>query len=173
MKDHVKWKFLQSGRSVAVYACYLLVVVMLMSSLTLSKYVSTGEGSSASARVALLVEGETTVDFAVDAAGSYPGGTWMVPAAISNYDGVDVSEVTMQYEVSVENVTGNLPLTFSLYLDAEGKNPAGEEDLVFAAGIPQEKTVYIGVHWPAEKNDAALSGEMDILQATVKAEQAD
>lgn len=154
-----------------VYICYLLVAVLLIGSVSLSRYVAEGEGSDA-ARVALLAGGEATADFTVDAAGSYPGGTWMVPVTVSNYEGDKVSEVRMAYTVSLENATGNLPLEYSLYNDREGTDEA-EEGWITEAGRKEDKTFWLGVQWPEEKNQMSYAYEIDILQLRVSAEQVD
>jgi len=172
MKEKENRKTFFRGLPVHLYLCYLLLAVVLMSSVTLSKYVSEGNGGSA-ARVAMLVEGETSINFTVDGAGSYPGGTWMIPVTLSNHKDGKVCEVAMGYEAVVTNVTQNLPLEFTLYNDAAGSDEAEEGYWIMPAGSPQEKTFYLGVEWPEDENDARLAYEIDILEATIRAEQID
>ena len=128
----------------SAWLCYALVVTMALTGITLSGYVSSASDQDA-ARVAVMgagVQSLTTEQVYI-----CPGETVQIPFTITNTDALGrVSEVTLDYAITIEKIENNLPLTWKLYSgDAEAAysgrlNPGQEQTLSYS----------LEVTWPAE-----------------------
>lgn len=114
-----------------------------------------GEDGARVARFSIQQSGELSQVMVMDV---YPGFNKDYTIKLKNE-----SEVAVNYTVSVERLTNNLPLTIT-WTDASGS---------FAANSEDEVTHTLKVSWPATENDEALSYEVDALRVIVHAEQID
>lgn len=149
----------------SAWLCYALVVTMALTGITLSGYVSSASDQDG-ARVAVMGAGVQALT--TDQIYICPGEKVQIPFSITNTDALGrVSEVTLNYSITVENIENNLPLTWELYSgDAvaaySGRlNPGQEQTLSYS----------LEVTWPAEQNASAMAFEVDALRITVTAEQ--
>ena len=141
---------------------YLIVVTLVATGVSLSAYVSTASGGD-EARVAkfdVQQAGVTTFNLSNAISPSETG--------VSNTNTVIVynnSEVTVRCNLAVNNLTGNLPLTFDFAF------VPGTSSYDLAPGETGEYNVLI--QWPQDKTNASYMGKVDQLQLVLVTEQID
>lgn len=171
------------------YLLYLVLVTSVITSVSLAKYASTGEGRAAGL-VASFTTG-TTLDLEMPVLDMlYPGSKKEIAFVVTNFQGEQNSEVPLEYEMQVET-TGNLPLKFSL---AGTKEEGASDTLVGpldnnlravgghfpSAGLEGKKThtYTLTVEWPLEQSDGinptdpGYSDEIDQVTVRIKTAQA-
>ncbi|MBR5520076.1 MAG: hypothetical protein IKU55_05105 [Clostridia bacterium] len=145
-------------RVAVLLLCLLLISSYMLGGRLYARYITT-DYSSDSARVASFAFSDdlnTKVQTLVlDASMMYPGKTLNTTAAISNN-----GEVALRYIVTVENLTGNLPIEYG-ELGAKTLYPG------------ESSNVTIALEWPAEKSSVEYVGKMDVLRISVLVEQVD
>lgn len=165
-----------------VLLLYLALVTSLILSVTLARY-SAGVTGTGAATVAAMA-GETSYStLQMPVGGLLPGGTATMTFQVVNFTEDAVSEVALDYQISVET-TGNLPLEFSVYEGEPVEPGTGPEPTVhtlpYQGEFPLEKgrqthTYTIAAHWPVsdtgeEKKDG-YSQEIDLVSVKVEAKQ--
>lgn len=141
---------------------YLIVVTLVATGVSLSAYVSTASGGD-EARVAkfdVQQAGVTTFNLSNAISPSETG--------VSNTNTVIVynnSEVTVRCNLAVNNLTGNLPLTFDFAF------VSGTSSYDLAPGETGKYNVLI--QWPQDKTNASYMGKVDQLQLVLVTEQID
>jgi len=174
------------------YLLYLGLVSSLILSVTLAKYASTAAGSG-TATVAAMAAG---APIEMTLKGMVPGGEQELNFEVVNYTGEKVSEVALDYKITV-TTTGNLPLTYALIPDgtagqvggtlfAEGSFqdlPDGRKsqdlaggafELIQGADFKLEKQTHrytFKAQWPATEADPGYADEIDLVTITVEARQ--
>ncbi len=172
------------------YLLLALLATTAAASGTLAKYASTYSGGTV-LKVAGFAGGGV-INFDVALEGMSPGEDppRTVDFAVQNYEGDNVCDVRMNYEIQVET-TGNLPLTFSLVGEKEqnDSDPASvlagalDENLkavggalppasAEAGGGKRRHSYQLVVNWPADRADGDYSQEIDMVTVTVTAVQA-
>lgn len=173
---------------------FAVVVTALVSTTTLSRYMTTvtGKATATVASVDMTAGDRSRMGF--DIGGLKPGDSTTYAFNVCNFNGAKASDVTLDYQISVSS-TGNLPLTFALKNDTIASGTS--EDLGVAAtpwtvsGLTgnQNKLTTLSpgtlphsvrvthrytliVSWPADKNDASYANEIDHITVTVDAQQA-
>ena len=162
------------------YLLYAIIVVLLISTVTLSRYLTTVSGSG-SADVASMVLNGTEV--AIDVSGICPGDSRTLLFSVSNDESGDISDVIQSYTITLET-TDNIPLTFSLSSgDAAGTDHAltpaltSENNIhVWTGGaLPHTTgTVHnytLTVAWPSGESDPKYAKEVDAVRLTVDSVQ--
>ncbi len=173
-----------------VYLLYLGLVTSLVLSVTLARYASIVDGTGVATVAAMAGEASLVGDpIEMPLEGLLPGGAAKtLEFQVVNYSGDVISEVALDYQITVET-TGNLPLNFTLTpIPAEGENGAdmisGGDILQNGAvtqtltggafslpGGKQGHTYRRSAAWPAEKSDAGYAHEIDLVTVTVEARQ--
>lgn len=172
-----------------VYLLYLGLVTSLILSMTLARYASTAAGAGTATVAAMAGGGQPVgepISMLLD--NMSPGcEDKNLKFQVVNYSGGTVSEVAMDYEITV-STTGNLPLRFTLRVEApegEAENTIpGGEILTGGAttqtlsggffpleGRMQEHTYTLTATWPAEESSAEYADEIDLVTITVEARQ--
>jgi len=156
-------------RAAGVLLCLVLASSYLVCGL-FARYTTSASGSD-SARVAKFKIEESGITSAMINASLAPGGCEDVELKVQN-----LSEVAVEYEVTVENETKNLPLTYAVLGMADGKVSA-----VLPAN-DTSRTYILRIQWPTgaegtpeyEKNTSPeLAGQVDTIKVTVRATQID
>ncbi len=157
-------------RIAAVLLCLTLASVYSISGL-FARY-TTSVQSTDTARVAKFsIKGSGILSESI-AAELAPGGTQEVPLVIENN-----SEVAVEYEIEVKNVTQNLPLSLSmvktggstaLVSNADGTKYTAQQ---LPGRNTDEYTLFIT--WSAAENDPEKMGMVDHISVTVTAAQTD
>lgn len=149
----------------SAWLCYALVLTMALTGITLSGYVSSASDQDA-ARVAVMgagIHALTTEQIYI-----CPGETVQIPFSITNTDELGrVSEVTLDYAITIENIENNLPLTWELY----SGDAVAERSGRLKPGQEQDISYNLKVTWLADQNASAMAFEVDALRITVTAEQ--
>ena len=143
----------------------LLVLVMISFSIIgnmLAKY-KTDSDAVDIARVAKFNISETGItEIAVSSDKFYPGYTLIQPIEINNK-----SEVAIDYTLTVEIITNNLPLVLNMN-DTEGRVITVNKQLQPNSG---EEEYSLSITWPAELNSVDYSMMVDVVKLTVNAVQ--
>ena len=150
---HSNWILRLAG----ILFCLTLFSVHLTSGLY-ARYTTSASGSD-SARVArfdVQAEGELITFISADIR---PGETVEKTVEVTNN-----SEVAITYTVTAVNKFRNLPLAFTFQKE-------GKQDLLLEPG--KNATFTLSIQWPGEQNQVSYSGKVDLIQLTLKAEQAD
>jgi len=158
-------------RAAGVLLCLVLASTYLVCGM-FARYTTSASGSD-SARVAKFSISGTAIQSADITADLSPGEEKTCEMEINND-----SEVAVEFEVSIKNLTNNLPLDFSVRLQEDG---GGEDDLdevhsfVFTDQMnPGEKTIYkLYILWPGDASSPQYSGMVDQIRVTVNATQID
>lgn len=160
---------------IVTWLLFAVILTLLISSTTLSRYLTTVSGAGTATVAAVAMEkGEVSFD----TANLKPGGTAAYTFAVTNRREGRVSDVAQSYSVTV-TATGNLPLAYSLEpLDSTPALSKIAGELVWTGGsLPHTKatthTYSLTVSWPADRKSAALADEIDLITVTVDAQQAD
>lgn len=176
-----------------LYLLYLGLVTTLILSVTLARYAST-TGGSGTATVAAMAGGGEPIHMIVE--NMLPGSApQTLQFKVVNYKDNAVSEVALDYEITVET-TGNLPLKFELA--AAGADAAGttvQTGAILATGdgaksqtltggcfplitdaggnalTKQAHTYTLTVTWPKAQSDAGYADEIDLVTVSVSARQ--
>ena len=169
-------KFNKITPAVFYITLVLFAVVLLTTHLSggiYAKYTSTVEASS-TARVAAYVFELTNADQTETVPVTYTAnGDGIYKIEVSNTDGTRICEVSQTYTVTVENLTGNVNFTFTLYSDADCQNPIeGTPTGTLPAGVEETDYIYLKITLP-ENADHSLAYEIDLLNISVSAEQID
>jgi len=152
----------------SVVLTYFVVVTLLLTGVTLSGYVTSASALDV-ARVAIMASSATITSGTIP---GHPGATVVKKIEISNKQDDTVCEVAQKYEITVRNLTENLPLTFAFFKDEACTVPA-ELTGSFAAGEAAKTDYYLRIHWPAENNQAKLAFELDAYEVKIIAQQVD
>ena len=158
------------------WLAFAVVVSALVSTTTLSRYISTVSGTG-TARIA-SVEMDGSLD--IDVTGLSPGSSKEVTFTVTNYKDGAVSEVSQTYAISVES-TGNLPLTFAL---STADSPATGHALTSGGNntwtggllphtVQTTHTYTLTVKWNQSYNDPKYADEIDAVRLLVNAQQQD
>lgn len=153
-------------RVAAVLLCMVLASMCLLSGL-LARYAAYGSGAD-DARVASFLitgSGDVTRSFAVTLDPTTQG----VSKAIEITNG---SEVAVQYALTVENKTGNMPLTFTLK-DSDGKEITDMTDSLL---MGQSTTCSLYISWDSTQDNYSsftYNREVDWLTVTLECKQID
>lgn len=174
-----------------VYLLYLGLVTSLILSVTLAKYASVA-GGTGTATVAAMAGEVEAAPIEMPLEGLTPGGApKTLTFAVVNYSGGAVSEVALDYDITV-TTTGNLPLTFTLAAGTAENTvtlPVGGE--ILTAGktqtltggsfplaadgtqglLKQSHPYTLTVTWPGEKSEAGYAHEIDLVTVKVAARQ--
>ena len=147
--------------SIAYYVLVLLVCTLLISLLTTgsvySKYLVSGDGSDSTQIAEFSFEDDLSSQAQNVSLSMSPGESVETSITVRNK-----GDVTLRYVVTVENLTGNLPIA--------------EEKLVInsaSVGIGETSAFKWKIEWPKEKNSAEYMGKMDVLHVVVTVEQVD
>lgn len=163
--------------------CGLLIVV-LFSTVTLSKYMTqvTGSSSAAVAGVSLEINNSTTP---IDISNLSPGTSTSYTFSVVNFKDNQVSDVTLDYTVRV-STTGNLPITYTL---APADDEASTENLVtttntnegtgsqtwtggvLAGGEKVTHSYKLTATWAVGEYDISYMNEIDAVEIVVDATQ--
>lgn len=149
-------------RAAGVLLCLVLASTYLVCGL-FARYTTSASGSD-SARVAKFEVEGGSVSSAMITASLVPGNTHECSLQIRNK-----SEVAVEYEVTVENITNNLPLTY----DVPGM---GMENGSFVATLEPNgasMTYKLKIQWPEDHASPDYAGMVDRLRVTVNATQID
>lgn len=183
--------------SLPVYLCYLLIVILAFAGVTFSSYVTKAEGQDSARVAAVAVNSE--IQFLLgekieNTDGEHyvlmPGMTQQIPFRVVNSIGTDgdkvISEVAQNYTITLKS-TGNLPLKYQLQCTDDTSGGTGIsngtlKDMVIGEAsetgtLPPADdathTYTLTVTWPADKNEAYLADEIDLITVVVDAVQID
>ncbi len=172
-----------------VYLLYLGLVTSLILSMTLARYASTAAGAGTATVAAMAGGGELVgepISMLLD--NLSPSEARTLKFQVVNFSGGTVSEVALDYEITVSS-TRNLPLRFTLTAEApEGElentisggdiltDEATQSQVLTGGSFPlegrmQAHTYTLTVTWPAEVNGAEYAHEIDLVTITVEARQ--
>lgn len=161
-----------------VWLVYAIVVAALVSTTTLSRYMTTVTGTG-TASVASVALGGT---FNIDVSNMIPGMSKGVSFNVTNEKDGAVSDVVQDYTIIV-TTTGNLPLSFTL-------TTAATPSTDYALTLVQDGNTYtwsggrlphttetthsytLTAVWPANATDPKYAREVDAVTLTVNAQQA-
>lgn len=147
-------------------ACILFCLTLLSMHFTgglLARYTASGSGSD-NARVARFEVTEDTCELSKDLVIPFVPGEHE-----SKIEVVNASEVAINYTVTVENVTGNIPFQIK---QGEGNAIVGKSEVTYSMPTDSKATCDIKIIWDAAGADAYV-GMVDLIRVTVKAEQID
>ena len=159
------------------YLTYLLVATLMFSGVSFSKFATTSSGED-SARVAIMaMDTIVTINCPLSAA---PGGTTEeFTVIVTNKENSRVCEVAQQYTLYIENLSGNMNLTYEFvdattttYTDADGMTHIAVTGS-FEPGVEGSVTYTVRVTWNAEPQSEHMAFEVDALQVVVLASQVD
>ena len=99
----------------------------------------------------------------------------MTPGATKTYtlEVANASEVAVNYTITAQLLTNNLPLTMELNGAAEGTDGVWTNSGSFAPNDATNKTYTLKLVWPSDQSSASLAGEVDAVRVVVRAEQID
>ena len=161
MIDYVK------NNKITVILITLLVLVLISFSMTgnlLARYATTADGTE-TARVAKFNISETGIsEIVVSSQNFYPGYTLVQPIEINNN-----SEVAIDYSLTVEILTDNLPLVLNMNGE-EGRRIIINKKLQPNSG-KEEYT--LNILWPEAENSLDYSMMVDAIKLSVNAVQID
>lgn len=180
MKKHDRPKIIR-------WLLYLVLVTSVITSVSLAKYASGGEGT-AQAVIAAFTSG-TSLDLEVPLQDMLsPGDTKTVDFTVTNFNGEKGSEILLGYEIQIET-SGNLPLEFAL----TGEKESGDTDVensVLALPFDKNTLKAVGgklppvgmsgrkshsyrltIQWPQEKADEGYSDEIDHVTVKITSTQ--
>ena len=148
----------------AILLCLVMATFWLMSNIY-ARYVthSTGEDNARVAQFHITESGEAAKTINVT---MQPGETQDYPVEITND-----SEVTITYEIDVQNKYKNLPLE-SKMLDSDGKEITDHSDEIPAKDGNAHKYT-LQIIWPENENSEEYAGKTDQLEITLRAVQKD
>jgi len=156
-------------------AALLLMLVMLSSSVVSGRYARyiTTASYEDSARVAKfnIVVPETSATAELQAK-LIPGES-VEGLEIHNY-----SEVAVEFTLTVENVTDNLPLSFSVTSGESPVTPVGDstDPATFVGTVPPSSSITdytLKILWPKSENNIDYCGRVDLIRITLDAQQVD
>lgn len=157
------------------YLIYGVLVTMLVSTATMSGYLTTVSGRG-TASVALVGTSVNRLEFDTEIK---PGSNSELNFEVLNYVGDIVSEVNLDYSIEVTS-TGNLPLTFSLSADNAvnyALTPDGDKKWsggLLTHGSKKAHTYTLLVTWDdssQENKSAELSAEIELVTVMLVAKQ--
>ena len=176
-------KRMNAGRIVAYLFC-LSLVGLLVVGVSYARYAQEVQGKATGSVAAVALDG--TLDLTSTLQGMRPGQSRSVDFSVTNKKDATVSEVTLNYSVSIKT-TGNLPLTYTLAAQNDaGKGgsfagpPAGGAEPVWTGGVlpygssdaDVGHTYTLTVTWPEGSADESFADEIDLVTLTVDAQQA-
>ena len=160
----------------SAYLTYLLVATLMFTGVSFSRFATTASGED-SARVAVMAMDSTAVINGTLLAA--PGESRTFTVTVTNKEGLQVCEVAQEYTMYVENLSGNMNLTYEFvdaetttYTDAEGVSHTAVTGS-FEAGVEASVTYTIKVTWNAGAQPEHMAFEVDALQVVVQAVQVD
>ena len=166
---------------VSVYMIYMLVVILTMTGVTLSGYVSSAHGADV-VRVAVMA---TDVKLTIaDQIPGHPGSSTVIPVEITNKEDDTICEVSQNYTLKVQALTDNIPLEYGLYsndkcteLLAKTTSEADDKLLkvsgMFEAATEKTDKYWINIVWPEKENQTSYAFEIDGFEIIIDAEQID
>lgn len=180
MRNDIKSKINKKILSPQKLAFIILITMMIVNTLSLSRYKSTTAGTS-STKIALLAN---DVSFSIeDTVKGYPGELNRIyPIIISNKKDEKICEVSQKYTISINKLESpNLPLEIALYKDSIctvklNPNDDGtivDESFEFSAGTEDTKTYYLKVSWPSDRNSEEYSTEIEYFNIDITINQVD
>ncbi|MBQ8184799.1 MAG: hypothetical protein IJ036_03325 [Lachnospiraceae bacterium] len=147
-------------------ACVLLCLTLLsihMTSGLFARY-TTSDSAMDSARVAAFHVTESRRSFSEELVLPLSPGTFETQILVTNQ-----SEVAIQYEIHVENVTRNVPLQFQIGTDS----PSFTDSAALYSLAPDSQDTYtITIIWEQE-NAWYYAGMVDLIEITLSAQQTD
>ena len=156
------------------WLAFAVLVSALISTTTLSRYISTVSGGG----TANIASVEISGSLEIDVSGLSPGMSKVVTFTVVNSENEAVSDVAQAYVISIES-TGNLPLTFSL--DTADASDAGHALTSGASNTwtggslphstPTQHTYELTVLWDSGENSPKYADEIDAIKLTVNAQQ--
>lgn len=184
----------RSGRGFLRWLIFAVVVTALVSTTTLSRYMTTVTGKATATVASVDMTAGNLARMGFDIGGLKPGDSTTYTFNVCNFNGAKASDVTLDYQISVSS-TGNLPLTYALENDiitsgtSEDPGVAATPWAVSSLTGSQNKLTTLSpgtlphsvrathqytliVSWPADKNDASYASEIDHITVTVDAQQA-
>ena len=169
-----------TARRIIVYLCCLSIVGLFAVGGTYARYTQDVQGQATGSVAAVALGG--TLDLTSKLEGMRPGDSKTIGFTVSNKNDATVSEVVLNYSVSVET-TGNLPLAYTLAPKSGGEagtyvesNASGRKWTGGALSLGDSDvthTYLLTVTWPADKADESLADEIDLVTLTVDAQQAE
>lgn len=169
---------------------YCLTLALMISSVTLSRYISSVSGTDTASVAGVALSGNVgTQSFSIDIRDLGPGTEKNIPFEVLNYKDGKVSQVALSYAISLES-TGNLPVYYTL--EKVSTQPASETmaepwDTFLASGsntgVETKSNGVLGfsgqtthkynlkIEWPQAKNDIRYSYEIDAVTVYIKSEQ--
>lgn len=154
-------------RAAGVLLCLVLASSYLVCGM-FARYTTTATGSD-TARVAKFSISGTAIQSADITADLSPGEAKTCQLEINND-----SEVAVEFEVSIKNLTDNLPLDFSVRLENDSELQESDQFVFTDQMSPAEKTIYkLYILWPGDASSPQYSGMVDQIRVTVNATQID
>lgn len=157
-------------RLAAVLLCMTLISVNLLSGIYASYSVTAT--ASDSARVARfdiqcnVKQGATEITKLLNI-DMTPGATKTYTLEVAN-----ASEVAVNYTITAQLLTNNIPLTMVLDGATKGANGVYANSGTFEPN-DASKTYTLTLNWPGNYSSASLAGEVDAVRVVVRAEQID
>lgn len=160
------------------YVIYLLMLLMLTTGVSLSRYQTTIAGSATVSVARPVVEyfpGEPTIYRGAEAtsSGMIPGDRLVFPFQVKNFDAAGRTEVKMAYQVHV-NFSTALPsslVSWSLNRNGEYQDPDAWHELHFNEDITHVYT--LNVDWDDSFKDTLLMGQTIQANISIQAQQVD
>lgn len=148
----------------AILLCLVMATFWLMSNIY-ARYVtsSSGEDGARVAQFNITESGTATSTINVTL---QPGETEEYPVDVTNN-----SEVTIAYEIDVQNKYKNLPLETKM-LDTNG-NEITNNSSEISANDTKSHQYKLQISWPKDKQDEEYAGKTDQLEITLRAVQKD
>lgn len=169
-----------------VWLVYAVIVAALVSTTTLSRYITTVSGSGTATIATVDMKGHYTGQDVenIDVSGMTPGTTKTTTFTVVNFNGANISQVALSYTIEI-NTTGNLPLTYTLQCTNTGGSGTGiyiTPATVLTPGSPSTvgtlphstqttHTYTLTVTWPSGENDPKYADEVDAVELIVRSEQ--
>lgn len=168
-----------------VYITYLLIVTLIVTAVSFSRYSTTveGEGAVTVAKPVIsyvpgsaALNGQPVADISggIELSDIKAGDVLVYKFEIHNYENSDINQVLLQYRLSVSRYpeTPDLPLDYSLVPDGTYAQAAGGWTYMgFGEEIVHGYT--LTVSWDAGHNDPAYNDKEQKLQITIDTQQAE
>lgn len=146
----------------AALFCLVALSTYLMGGLY-ARYATMDQGSD-NARVAKFRITHSTTTFSEEMLLGLTPGTWE-----KTYEVTNDSEVTVCHEITVQNVTGNIPFTFCV---KDGTPSKGTYQTAVYLEPGEKKTITLQIHW-SEVGALAYRGMVDLVKVTMESQQVD
>ena len=157
---------------IKAYLMYFIVATILFTGVSLSKY-AVSAGGSDGAGVATIAITDNADESFINLSAT-PGEDTEFELNVINKRGAIISETAIEYTVEIQNLTGNLPFSFTFYRKGEGgvlTNVGSTATATFKAGIDETHVYVVKIHLPVLPE--AQSKEIDALRLIITSEQVD